>query len=164
MSKYLQILWQRQIEAASWTLFWVKSELVRQSDAVQGWFPCFQIRLSDCRVYKGSLWKIHEIKSSQSDFDQTLLRRTSCNDDKSGEKLSSKISGTLERSSSTDRVERKYLDSGEKLSAGFVKVPPCAHLFNLVTSTATEEYIFWCLRIKFLQIYFSSYRNISYFF
>lgn len=30
----------------------------------------------------------------------------------------------------------------EKLSASFVKVPPRAHLLNLVTSTATEKYIF----------------------
>ena len=29
----------------------------------------------------------------------------------------------------------------EKLSASFVKVPPRAHLLNLVTSTATEKYI-----------------------
>ena len=82
------------------------------------------------RAVSGRRCQIHEIKSSQSDFDQTLLRRTSCNDDKSyqtkvekdhqhtGEKLSSKISGTLERSSSTDRVERRYLQGGEKLSSG----------------------------------------------
>ena len=56
---------------------------------------------------------------------------------------------TLERSSSTADSGGEEVCSGwrEKLSSGFVKVPPCAHLFNLVTSTATEEYIFWCLRI-----------------
>ena len=42
----------------------------------------------------------------------------------------------------TDSGEEVSSGWREKLSASFVKVPPCAHLFNLVTSTATEEYIF----------------------
>ena len=56
------------------------------------------------------------------------------------------------------------MQSGEKLSSGFVKVPPRAALLYLVTSTATEKYILRRYANYFTQIILEVFIEISFIF
>ena len=116
------------------------------------------------------------IKSSQFDFDQTLLRSSSCNDDKSyqtrvikdqhsGDNLSSNIRRTLERSSSTvelsSKWHRSYLPvSSKSLPALLSSI--WSHLLQQrnIFSDVKEIYFIQIYLILYIETYYISFQSI----